>query len=94
MKELIIKTTKLIGGERRIPLNKIKSVEKTLIPFGIKLFGASFHGGFYQIPGLGRAYLSITNFDDGLLIKTDDGNYIITPQEPNNFKEKILRSVN
>ena len=59
--DLIIKTTRLIGGDKRIPLKTIKSVEKTLIPFGIRLFGASFHGGYYHIPGLGRAFLVITN---------------------------------
>jgi len=70
--ELFIKTTKLIGGGKRIFLNTIKSIEETLIPFGIRLFGASFHGGYYQIPGLGRAFLAITNFNDGLLVKTQN----------------------
>lgn len=87
--ELVIKTTRLIGGEKRIPLKKVESVEKILIPFGIKLFGASFHGGYYQIPGLGRAFLAITNFQDGLLIKTTQGNYIITPKDPEGFREAI-----
>lgn len=87
--ELIIKTTKLIGGGKTIPLETVKSIEKTLIPFGVKLFGASFHGGYYHIPGLGRAFLSITNFKDGLLIKTDQRNYVITPDNPLDFKEAI-----
>ena len=87
--ELVIKTTKLIGGEKRIPLKRVEAVEKILIPFGIKLFGASFHGGYYQIPGLGRAFLAITNFQDGLLIKTRGGNYIITPKNPEGFGEAI-----
>ena len=87
--ELVIKTTKLIGGNKRISLKTIKSLEETLIPFGVRLFGASFHGGYYQIPGLGRAFLAITNFNDGLLIKTRDGNYIITPKDPMGFKEAI-----
>jgi len=87
--ELVIKTTKLIGGNKRISLKTIKSLEETLIPFGVRLFGASFHGGYYQIPGLGRAFLAITNFHDGLLIKTRDGNYIITPKDPTGFKEAI-----
>lgn len=68
--ELLIKTSRLIGGNRRIPLETVETVEQTLIPFGIRLFGASFHGGYYQIPGLGRAFLAITNFNYGLLIKT------------------------
>ena len=87
--ELVIKTTILIGGRKRIPLNEIESVEKTLIPFGFKLFGASFHGGYYSIPGLGRAFLAITNFEDGLLLKTKKRNYIITPRNPSDFQESI-----
>lgn len=86
---LIIKTTKLIGGNRTILLKTVKSVKKTMIPFGIKLFGASLHGGYYHIPGLGRAFLAITNFRDGLLIKADNGNYIITPSNPLDFKEAL-----
>lgn len=86
---LVIRTTRLIGGEKIIPLKTVESIERTLIPFGIRLFGASFHGGYYQIPGLGRAFLAITNFKDGLLIKTRLGNYIITPKNPESFKEVI-----
>jgi hypothetical protein len=87
--KLVIKTTRLIGGEKSVSLDSIESVEKTLIPLGIKLFGASFHGGYYKIPSLGRAFLVITNFKDGLLIKTRKGNYIITPKEPAKFIEEI-----
>ncbi|MFB0543551.1 MAG: PH domain-containing protein [Candidatus Bathyarchaeia archaeon] len=87
--ELVIKTTRLIGGEKRVPLKTVESVEKVLIPFGIRLFGASFHGGYYLIPGLGRAFLAITNFQDELLIKTREGNYIITPKDPEGFREAI-----
>jgi hypothetical protein len=86
---LIIKTTKLIGGDKTIPLKNVKSIEKTMIPFGIRLLGASFHGGYYHIPSLGGAFLSITNFKDGLLIKTVNGNYLITPSKPLDFKEAI-----
>ena len=89
--ELVMRTTKLIGGNKTVSLKTVKSIEKTMIPFGIRLFGASFHGGHYHIPGLGRAFLSITNLDDGLLIKADHGNYIITPNNPLGFKE-ILES--
>jgi len=87
--EFVIKTTVLIGGRKRVPLNEIESVEKTLIPFGFKLFGASFHGGYYSIPGLGRAFLAITNFEDGLMLKTKNRNYIITPRNPSDFQESI-----
>ena len=78
----MIKTTKLIGGNKRIYLKDIASVKRTFIPFGLKLFGASFHGGYYYIPKLGRAFLTITNFNDGVLIKTRKENYIITPETP------------
>jgi len=87
--ELIIKTTILIGGSKTISLKTMGSVEKTLVPFGVKLFGASFHGGYYHIPGLGRAFLTITNFKDGLLIKTDRRNFVITPSNPLEFQEAI-----
>jgi hypothetical protein len=91
-KDLIIRTTKLIGGSKIIPLKDVKSVEKTLIPFGIRLFGASFHGGYYHIPNLGRAFLTITNFKDGLLIETSQHKYIITPSDPEKFKALIEKS--
>lgn len=87
--EIILKTTRLIGGNKTIALKDVESVEETLIPFGIRLFGASFHGGYYQIPNLGRAFLAITNFHDGLLIRTKKGSYIITPRNPVEFKEAI-----
>ena len=51
------------------------------MPFGIKLFGASFHEGYYQIPNLGRAFLAITNFHDGLLIRLSM-EVILLRQEP------------
>jgi len=92
-RELHIETTKLIGGEKRIPVEEIQSVEKTLIPLGIKLFGASFHGGYYNIPGLGGAFLAITNFKDGLLIRTQKRSYIITPKDPFSFKDAIETNI-
>lgn len=82
--EFIIKTTRLIGGRKTVPLKALNSVEKTLIPFGV-----SFHGGYYYVPSIGSAFLVITNFNDGLLVKTDHGNYIITPSDPLDFKEAI-----
>jgi len=87
--QLVIKATKLIGGNKRIRLKEITNVERTLIPFGLKLFGASFHGGYYYVPRLGRAYLTITNFNDGVLIKTKNENYIITPDTPESFIESL-----
>jgi hypothetical protein len=87
--ELVINATKLIGGRKTVPLRTINSVEKTIIPFGIRLFGASFYGGYFYIPSLGRAFLAITNFEDGLLVKTEHGSYVITPSDPLSFKELI-----
>ncbi len=92
-KELVIKTSILIGESKTIPLRTVRSVEKTFIPFGIKRFGASFHGGYYHIPGLGRAFLTITNFKDGLLIKTDQSNYVITPSNPMGFKKTVQNRI-
>jgi len=87
--ELVIKTSKLIGGSKTIPLTTIVSVEATPIPLGIRLFGASFHGGYYQVQNLGRTFQAITNFHDGLLIKSRNGNYVITPKNRMDFKEAI-----
>ena len=87
--EIILKTTRLIGGTKTIAIEEVESVEETLISFGVRLFGASFHGGYYEIPKLGKAFLAMTNFSGGVLIKTKKGNYIITPKEPAKFKEAI-----
>ncbi len=87
--ELVLEASSLIGGSKRIPLETIQSLQRTLIPFGIKLFGASFHGGYYYIPSLGRAFMVITNYRDGILIKATNGNYVITPSNPDNFIKTI-----
>lgn len=92
--KLIIKTTKLIGGSKEFHLRDILSVERTLMPFGIRLFGASFHGGYYHIPSLGRTFIAVTNFNDGVLVKTKHGNYIITPAKPEDFIKAIHESKN
>lgn len=87
----MIRTSRLIAltKEKRVPLAKVKSVERTLIPFGLRLFGASFYGGHYYIPGLGKAFITMTNFNDGVLLRTKDGNYIITPRNPEEFMKAI-----
>jgi len=87
--ELLIDTSPIIGGSKRIPYEDIESVERTLIPMGWKLGGASFHGGYYRIPGLGRAFLAITNMGDGVLIRTQSMNYIISPSEPDDFIDSL-----
>src|SRR3990170_2683458 len=48
--ELVLEASGLIGGTKRIPLETIESLQRTLIPYGIKLLGASFHGGYYYLP--------------------------------------------
>ncbi|MCJ7613958.1 PH domain-containing protein [Candidatus Bathyarchaeota archaeon] len=87
--EPVIKTSKLIGGNKTIPLKTIDSVEATPIPLGFRMFGASFHGGYYHVPSVGRTFEAITNFHDGLLIKSRTGNYVITPKDHMHFKEAI-----
>ena len=87
--ELILKAPKLIGGSKKIPLETIASIQRTLIPFGFRLFGASFYGGYYYFPNVGKAFMVITNFRDGVLIKAEHGNYVMTPRDPNNFIESI-----
>ncbi len=87
--ELIIRTTRLIGGSKRIRLKDVLHAERTLIPFGMRLFGASFHGGYYHVPGLGRAFMTVTNFNDGVLVKTKHENFIITPRKPEEFVQAL-----
>ena len=81
-----------------IRLSNIKSVEKTLIPVGVKVAGASLLGGYYYIFGLGYARVAMTNFNDGVLIttkrKTGRGrvkHYVITPRDPQRFI-RLVRS--
>jgi len=90
-RELIMKASVFIGGTKRVSLETIESIERTLIPFGIRLFGASGYGGYYYFPNVGRAFVVITNFRDGVLIKTKQGNYLITPKDPDEFIESVKR---
>jgi hypothetical protein len=89
-KELVIKASIFIGGTKRVPLETIESAERTLIPFGIRLFGASGYGGYIYFPNIGRAFVTITNFKDGVLIKTQRGIYLITPRNPESFTESLM----
>ena len=91
--ELLIDTSSIIGGSKRIPFEEIESLERTLIPIGLKLWGASFHGGSYRIPGLGKAFLAITNMSDGVLIRTQSMNYIISPREPDDFIDSLRSGI-
>jgi hypothetical protein len=80
--ELTMKASVFIGGTKRVSLETIESAERTLIPFGIRLFGATGYGGYYYFPNVGRTFMVITNFRDGVLIKTKQSNYLITPRDP------------
>jgi hypothetical protein len=91
-KELVIKASILIGGTKRIPLETIESAEKTLIPFGIRLFGASGYGGYWYFPNVGRTFVAITNFKDGVFIKANNRIYLITPKNPESFIESLMAS--
>ena len=89
--ELSLKAPRLIGGNKRIPIETIESIQRTLVPFGVRLFGASFYGGYYYLPNVGKAFMVITNFRDGVLIKAQHGNYVITPIKPEDFMESIKK---
>jgi hypothetical protein len=90
-RELIMRASVFIGGTKRVSLETIKSAERTLIPFGIRLFGATGYGGYYYFPNIGKTFVVITNFRDGVLIKTKQGNFLITPKNPDDFIESIKR---
>lgn len=75
-----------IFKQNRIEIAGIQSIYKTAIPFGFRLFGASFLGGWYYLPGVGKAWVVMSNFQDGVLISTKQGkHYVITPEEPYEF---------
>ncbi|MFW6185071.1 MAG: hypothetical protein ACOC5C_00165 [Halobacteriota archaeon] len=49
--------------QNRINIAEIEAIYKTAIPFGFRLFGASFLGGWYYLPGLegvGHLFSSIS----------------------------------
>jgi hypothetical protein len=89
--ELIMRASVFIGGTKKISLETIESIERTLIPFGIRLFGATGYGGYFYFPNVGRTFMVITNFRDGVLMKTKQGNYLITPNNPDEFIESIKK---
>ncbi|MEF8848040.1 MAG: PH domain-containing protein [Candidatus Thermoplasmatota archaeon] len=90
--ELLIKG---IFKDKKINLKNIKEIEKTCIPFGFRLFGSSFLGGIYYLSGIGKTWVAMTNFKDGVLIKTKDKhNYLITPSKPKTFMDLIKKKLN
>ena len=94
---VISKDRLLIGGmlkKHEIMFSDIKDVKKVPIPFGFRLFGASFLGGRYYLPGVGNATVAMSNFDDGVLISTKKGyNYVITPINPLKFIDNMKKHI-
>lgn len=75
---------------RDIPLSTLESVRKVPIPFGFRLLGSSFLGGWYYLPGIGRAWVAMTNFEDGVLLTTKKGkHFVVTPEKPQDFIGKV-----
>lgn len=81
---------KSLTGWKKIDLSEIKLVKPTVIPLGFRVFGASLLGGSFYLPGIGWTEMMMTNFSDGVLIKTEDGsNYVFTPENPFQFIKQI-----
>lgn len=73
-----------------IPLTDIEKCGRSPIPFGIRIFGASGLGGWYYLPGIGRTWVSMGNFSDGVLIITkNQKRFVITPMNPDKFVNEI-----
>lgn len=73
----------------RIRLSDIKSVEKIMVPFHIRV-GASLYSGFFYVPDLGWVMSIITNLRDAILITTKNGKYyMITPSNPKTFMRML-----
>ncbi len=93
----ILESEKLIiygaMGSKTVNIEDIKNIEKTVIPFGFRMFGASFLGGWYYLPGVGKAWVAMGNFRDGVLITTKDKlNIVVTPKNPSKFIDIIERN--
>jgi len=86
--ELVLKAPRLIGGNKRIPLETVASVHRTLIPFGVRILGASFYSGYYYFPNVGKSFMVITNFRDGVLIKAQHGNQRDNAEKTRGFHRK------
>ncbi|UCE39317.1 MAG: hypothetical protein JSW00_08890 [Thermoplasmata archaeon] len=81
-------------GTKTISYDQIESIKESAIPCGLRLYGSSFLGGWYYLPGIGRTWVSMTNFKDGVLITAQDNRkYLITPKEPRRFIEIIENKI-
>ncbi len=87
----------LISGllkKHEIMFSDIKEIRKIPIPFGFRLYGASFLGGRYYFPGVGNASVAMSNFDDGVLISTKKGyHFVITPLHPLTFIDHLNKQI-
>jgi hypothetical protein len=94
---IISKKSLIISGllkNHTILFSDINEVTKVPIPFGFRLFGASFLGGKYYFPGIGNAWVAMSNFDDGVMITTKlKKNYVITPKNPTKFIKLIKEEI-
>jgi hypothetical protein len=73
----------------RLDIKDVVKVEKTLIPFHMKV-GASLYSGLFYIPSLGWVKSIVTNVTDGLLITARGGKrYLITPSNPLKFAKML-----
>jgi len=76
-------------GTKKIPLSEITETKKTLIPAGIKLFGSSFYAGYFYVPSLGKVFMAVTNYSDGILIIAGKNKFIISPSNPDEFIKQL-----
>jgi hypothetical protein len=78
--------------KHEIEFSDIADIKKIPIPFGFRLFGASLLGGWYYFPGVGKAIVAMSNFNDGVLISTKQGrHFVITPSNPMEFIDSIKK---
>ena len=74
-----------------LPLRSIRRVERTRVPYHIRV-GASGYCGFFYIPGVGWTRTIMTNLADGVIIYAKDGKkYLITPSDPDRFVKLLKR---
>jgi len=75
----------------KIRLKDIKKVERTRIPFHVRV-GASLYSGIFYVPSLGWVRTIMTNLKDGVLITTKGRKYyMITPSHPERFMKMLKK---
>jgi hypothetical protein len=75
----------------KLELNDIKKVERTIVPFHIRV-GASLYCGMFYIPSLGWTKSIITNMSDGVIITTKKNkHFLITPSNPGRFVRSLKK---